>query len=75
VEAGETVGDGLGGGLGVFDGFEFGRVGGGGRGLSLGGGGADGEIVLGLKGQVSLGTGDDEDLFELGEVGGGNDLD
>ena len=75
VEAGETVGDDLGGGFGVFDGFEFGGVSGGGLGLGFGGGGSDGEIVLGLGGQVGLGAGDDEDLFELGEVGGGIDLD
>ena len=72
VEAGETVGDDLGGGFGVFDGFELGGVGGCGFGLGLGGGGSDSEIVLGLKRQLGLGAGDDENLFELGEVGGGD---
>jgi hypothetical protein len=45
-----------------------------GSGLSLGSGCSNSKIVLGRDGQVWLGGGDDEDLFELIEVRGGPKL-
>ena len=73
MEAGETVGYDLGGGLGVLDGLLLGGEGGCGL-LGFGGGGSGGEILLGGEREFGLGGGDDEDLFELGEVGCGADV-
>ena len=74
VEAGEAVGDDLGGGFGCgLGGLLIGELLGG-SGLGLGGGCPDGEIVLGWKRQGGLRGGDDENLFELVEVRGGAKL-
>jgi len=74
VEAGEAVGDDLGGGPGGgFGSLLVGELLGGG--LGFGGGGSCSQIVLGRQRQGGLGAGDDEDLFELVEVGRGAELD
>lgn len=82
MEAGETVSDDLGGGAGFGGGFVDGRLCGGVCGGFLCGGASGGghlgafdQVALGVGGEGGPGAGDDEDLFELGEVGGGMDLD
>src|SRR5271170_5101911 len=72
VEAGETVGYDLGRGPGgCVGGLLVGELFCGG----LGGGGPYGQVMLGLVRQGGLGAGDDEDLFELVEVGRRTKLD
>jgi hypothetical protein len=68
VKAGEAVGDDLSCGFGCgFGSLLVGELLGG-SGLGLGGCCPYCKIVLGREGQVGLGGGDDEDLFELVEV-------
>ena len=81
VEAGQAVGDDLGGGAGgasaaaSASAAALALAAAGGGGLGLGGGGSDGEIVLGCERAGGLGAGDDENLFQLDEVGGGLEAD